>query len=109
MSLGDCGLQVFQKAVVIAGQGARAGNENIVMARQAIKGEERLRRSPEPSLGPVADNRIAQLLGGGEADPWGGGFRRAAEFHRHGRADLADAFLGAQEIGAFLKPIQWDK
>lgn len=105
MGLGQGGLQVVQKARIVAGQRARAGNENIVMARQPIKGKKRLRRSPEPPFGPVALDRAADLAGGGEADPEIG-LAVGAEFEGDGSADLADAFLGAQEIGSFLQPIQ---
>jgi len=114
MGLGEGGLQVVQKARIVSGQGAWAGNQNIVMARLPIKGKECLRRSPEAPLGAVALDRAAELAGGGEAHADGGrlawGLARGgkAHFQRNGGADLADASLRAQEIGAFFQAIQWD-
>jgi hypothetical protein len=105
MGLGQGGLQVVQKARIVAGQRARAGNENIVMAREPIKGKKRLRRSPKPPFGPVALDRAADLAGGGETGP-PIGLAVGAKLKGDGAADLANAFLGAQEIGSFLQPIQ---
>lgn len=114
MGLGQGGPQIVEKALIVSGQGRAAGDQNIVMTRLPIKGKKRLRRSPQPPLGAVADYRTADFAGGGEAHADGGGRclriwpGGGADFEGDGVADLADAFLGAQEIGAFFQAIQWD-
>jgi hypothetical protein len=75
------------------------------MALEPIKGKKRLRRSPQPPLGPVALDRAADLAGGGEPDPEIG-LAVGTDFEGDRAANLTDAFLGAQEIGPFLQPIQ---
>jgi hypothetical protein len=64
-----CGLKIVQKACVSAGQGGRPRDENIVMALPPIKGQQRRGCGPQPPLGPVSRNRVADLAAGGKPHP----------------------------------------
>lgn len=68
MSREERGSEVANEAVERPSQCLPPRDENIVIARQPIKGKDRLRRRLQPPPGPVSGHRIADFAAGREAD-----------------------------------------
>ena len=69
------------------------------MTGPAVKGYERARRFAQPSLGPVADHRTADLARGGEADADQGlAVGPVASLDHDRAAGRRQGFGGGQEI-----------
>lgn len=83
---------------------AVAGDEHIVDPRDAQLWQQSPCGSPEATAGPVADNRVANLFGGGEAETrWPIG-RASAGFNHQLRAASPHALAYEKEFLAGLEP-----
>jgi hypothetical protein len=101
----ECGSEVAKQFVERPGQGLQARDNNIVIARQPIKGKKPLYRRFQPPPRPVPGDRIADLPARGEADPYAApcALRRRAEFDGQSVGDPPDAARRPQEILSFLQ------
>jgi hypothetical protein len=104
MGCGERGFEVRGETVKGPGQCFPPRHENIVVARNAIKGKHGLRRGAKPSFRTVALDGAADFPAGREADANGAviAFRRRAHFQRKAGQNAADPFSGAEKIGALL-------
>ena len=103
MSREERGSEVANEAVERPSQCLPPRDENIVIARQPIKGKDRLRRRPQPPLGPIPGNCIADFAAGSEADAGcaGGCLGGRAKLNGQAGGNPPDASCRSQEFWAF--------
>jgi hypothetical protein len=85
-------------------------DENIVIAGEPIKGKDRRSRSPEPPLGAIAIDRIADLAARGKSHSGAirrtVGLRSFTDFEGERRQRAAHAPGSPEEIGTFFQAIE---
>ncbi len=102
--------QVFEQAVKAARQRVPAGDQNIVIARVAIKGKDGRSGGAQPALGPVSRDRVPHLPARRHPDSQTVRFctrlRRRRDFQ--GQRALAAPYAAgrAQKIGADPDAVQ---
>ena len=105
MGCGERGFEVRNETVKWSGQRLPPRDENIVVARQPIKGKDSFSRSAQTPFGPVALDRASDSAARREADANGavGLVRGCAQFNGQSRCHAADTLGSAKKIGALFQ------
>lgn len=99
MGRAECAFEVADQTGKGTGERRHPCDENIVAARQSIKGKQLLGRGHEPATRPISRHRVSDLAAGGKADPNGAiGLPYCTTFQNEPRCRVADAACGPQKL-----------
>ena len=111
----QCLGQFGGKRLIVALDAALPADQDMVRAGDSLGRQQIARERPHPAFHPVADDRVADLLGDGEADSHGGitviplAYLQHEAGHRHespaiGREEIAAAGQCRDYADSFLRP-----